>query len=97
MGCFTFVYQQEYDQPKSKPIKAKSQVNGSNKVCATLLTTPVRTNKNTSNTKVSITPSAKVAQQQNINIYNIQEYVQSVSNLEEVVARIDKWWTPTPN
>ncbi len=54
------------DQPKSKSIKAKSKVKGSYKVRSTLLSTPVRANKYTSKTKVSTTPSAKVAQQQNI-------------------------------
>jgi hypothetical protein len=78
------------DQPKYKPIKVKSKVKGSNKVCVKLLSSPVCTNKNTSKTKVSTTPSAKVAKQQNININNIQECAQRVSNLEEVVARIDK-------
>jgi chromosome segregation ATPase len=39
---------------------------------------------------VSTIPSAKVAKQQNINVNNIQECAQRVSNLEEVVARIDK-------
>lgn len=78
------------DQPKYKHIKVKYKVKGSNKVRVKLLSSPVCTNKNTSKTKVSTTPSAKVAKQQNININNIQECAQRVSNLEEVVARIDK-------
>ncbi|CAB3986884.1 Hypothetical predicted protein [Paramuricea clavata] len=77
------------DQPKDKSIKVKSKVKGSNKVRVKLLSSPV-CKKNTSKTKVPATPSAKVAKQQIININNIQQCAQRVSNLEKVVARIDK-------
>ena len=77
-------------QPKPKPIKVKSKVKGSYKVSSTLISTPVRVNKRKSRANVLLTPSAKVVQQQNIIIGNIQECTQRVSNFENVVARIDK-------
>ena len=77
-------------QPKPKPIKVKSKVKGSYKVSSTLISTPVHANKRKSRANVSLTPSAKVVQQQNSVIGNIQECTQRVSNPEDVVARIDK-------
>ena len=85
------------NQSKSKSTtKAKSKVKGPNKVRSsfTKVSSPVRANKNKNKLKIkessSLLPSKKVFQQHKISKENFQECTQRVSNLEDVVARIDK-------